>query len=56
MINAISANTAVQAIATNTPKAQTPTPAAKPAEDSVHLSPQALAAAKGGADPDHDGD
>jgi hypothetical protein len=46
----------VDAIATtNAAKAQN-TAAAKPAEDTVHLSPQAQAAAKGSGDVDHDGD
>jgi len=57
MINSVSSNSPVQAIApTTTQKAQPTAPAAKPAEDTVHLSPQAQAAAKGSGDVDHDGD
>jgi hypothetical protein len=53
MISSIPSNTQVQPVSTAAPKQQTPAPAAKPAEDTVHLSPQAIAAAKGA---DHDGD
>jgi hypothetical protein len=56
MINAVSATPPVQAIATTNAAKTQSTPAAKPAEDTVHLSPQALAAAKGSGDVDHDGD
>lgn len=56
MISSISSNAPVEAIAANTPKTQSTPTAAKPAEDSVHLSPQAQAAAKGSGDVDHDGD
>jgi len=56
MISSVSSASPVQAIApANTQKAPV-APAAKPAEDTVHLSPQALAAAKGSGDADHDGD
>jgi hypothetical protein len=54
MIDPISSNTQVQAITANTQRAQTTTPPAKPAEDTVHLSPQATAAAA--ASKDHNGD
>jgi len=57
MINSISSNAPVQTIApTNTQKAPAAAPASKPAEDTVHLSQQAQAAAKGSGDVDHDGD
>jgi hypothetical protein len=56
MISSISPSAPVEAIAANTPKTQSAPPAAKPAEDTVHLSPQAQAAAKGSGDVDHDGD
>jgi len=53
MISSISSSAQVQPVSTATPKQPTAAPAAKPVEDTVHLSPQALAAAK---DADHDGD
>jgi hypothetical protein len=44
MIDRISSNTQVQAIAASTQRPQTTPQPAKPAEDTVHLSQQAAAA------------
>ena len=57
LISSISSNSAVQTISTDVPKAQPAATTTKPTEDTVHLSPQAVAAAAGGSkDVDHDGD
>ncbi len=57
MINSISSNTPVQAITSTTQRTQPAAQTTKPAEDSVHLSPQATAAAAAASkDVDHDGD
>jgi hypothetical protein len=55
MINSVSSNSQVAAVTANAFKAAAPA-AAAPKEDSVHLSPQAAAAAAASKDVDHDGD
>jgi hypothetical protein len=54
MINSISSNSHVAAVTANAPKAAATPATVAPKEDSVHLSPQATAAAS--KDVDHDGD
>jgi hypothetical protein len=55
MISPVSSNQQVQAIANTAQKPQAAAPAPKPAQDTVQLSPQALAAAKSQT-ANHDGD
>jgi hypothetical protein len=54
MISSISSNSQVDAVTANATKAAATPAAVAPKEDSVHLSPQAAAAAS--KDVDHDGD
>ena len=56
MINSISSNSQVDAVTANATKAAATPAAVAPKEDSVHLSPQAAAAAAASKDVDHDGD
>ncbi len=56
MINPISSNSHIDATTVNHPKAPVAASPAAPKEDSVHLSPQAAAAAAAAKDVDHDGD
>jgi hypothetical protein len=55
MISPVSSSSPTPTSAIQQQQAKQPSPSANPPQDTVHLSSEALAAAKGG-DVDHDGD